>query len=474
MIRLGRVATSTPSRWRGASRGTSATASPRRSSACRRAEPPAPRGEVDVANVSSVEYAQPRVRAAAVAVRRLRRRGRVGAARHRLPLPAVRRSRSRAESASSVVLVRTLFPTPRSCPRASEADARLLIGDAALRSAFDDPRPHHDLGALWRERTGLPMVFAVWAARATASRPRPARPRAGRRRRRRPRARRRRREGRRRAVRLPGGLSGALLREAPLPFRREGARGPRAVLRAAAQRRDGALPRCLRRFGSDLNVRWRSTSPPARSPRSSIACSRAAASRTRTPSAAAQPRPGLGRPRGRRAAHPQDRPGRGHVHRRPEHQLHERLRHRLRLLRVLPPAGRPEGGLRPPEARDLQEDRGDARARRHGVLMQGGHHPDLGIEWYEDLFPAIKARYKVHLHALSPPEIQFISRRSKLPVPSAVAAARRRARLAARAAAARSSSTACATSSRRRRRSPTTGSASCATRIASASRRRRR
>jgi cyclic dehypoxanthinyl futalosine synthase len=53
-----------------------------------------------------------------------------------------------------------------------------------------------------------------------------------------------------------------------------------------------------------------------------------------------------------------------------------------------------------------------------GVLMQGGHNPDLGIEWYEDLFRSIKERCPtVHLHCLSPPEIQFISRRSKLPVP---------------------------------------------------------
>src|SRR5256712_12683616 len=49
-----------------------------------------------------------------------------------------------------------------------------------------------------------------------------------------------------------------------------------------------------------------------------------------------------------------------------------------------------------------------------GLLMQGGHHPDLGIDYYEDLFRSIKARYKIHLHALSPPEIQHISRRSKL------------------------------------------------------------
>ena len=31
-----------------------------------------------------------------------------------------------------------------------------------------------------------------------------------------------------------------------------------------------------------------------------------------------------------------------------------------------------------------------------GVLMQGGLHPDLKIEWYEDLFSSIKARYPIH------------------------------------------------------------------------------
>jgi cyclic dehypoxanthinyl futalosine synthase len=52
-----------------------------------------------------------------------------------------------------------------------------------------------------------------------------------------------------------------------------------------------------------------------------------------------------------------------------------------------------------------------------GVLMQGGHHPDLGIDYYEDLFRSIKERYKVHLHVLSPPEIQHVARRSKLSIP---------------------------------------------------------
>jgi cyclic dehypoxanthinyl futalosine synthase len=52
-----------------------------------------------------------------------------------------------------------------------------------------------------------------------------------------------------------------------------------------------------------------------------------------------------------------------------------------------------------------------------GLLMQGGHHPDLGIDYYEDLFRSIKARYRIHLHALSPPEVQHIARRSKLSIP---------------------------------------------------------
>ncbi len=52
-----------------------------------------------------------------------------------------------------------------------------------------------------------------------------------------------------------------------------------------------------------------------------------------------------------------------------------------------------------------------------GLLMQGGHHPDLGIDYYEDLFGSIKKRYRVHLHALSPSEIQHIARRSKLDIP---------------------------------------------------------
>lgn len=48
------------------------------------------------------------------------------------------------------------------------ADAAVLIGDPALRATYEAPALGlHvlDLGAAWREWTGLPMVFAVWAAR---------------------------------------------------------------------------------------------------------------------------------------------------------------------------------------------------------------------------------------------------------------------------------------------------------------------
>jgi cyclic dehypoxanthinyl futalosine synthase len=52
-----------------------------------------------------------------------------------------------------------------------------------------------------------------------------------------------------------------------------------------------------------------------------------------------------------------------------------------------------------------------------GILMQGGHHPDLAIGWYEDLLRAFVARFpSLHIHAFSPSEIQHISRVSRLSI----------------------------------------------------------
>jgi cyclic dehypoxanthinyl futalosine synthase len=55
------------------------------------------------------------------------------------------------------------------------------------------------------------------------------------------------------------------------------------------------------------------------------------------------------------------------------------------------------------------------------LLLQGGHNPDLPLEWYEDLFRAVKARYPdFKLHALSPPEVLHISRLNQLPVDTVI------------------------------------------------------
>lgn len=50
------------------------------------------------------------------------------------------------------------------------------------------------------------------------------------------------------------------------------------------------------------------------------------------------------------------------------------------------------------------------------ILMQGGHHPDLPLSWYEDMLRYIKTNHPVHIHAFSPPEIVFFSELFKLPV----------------------------------------------------------
>jgi cyclic dehypoxanthinyl futalosine synthase len=50
------------------------------------------------------------------------------------------------------------------------------------------------------------------------------------------------------------------------------------------------------------------------------------------------------------------------------------------------------------------------------ILLQGGLHPELRIEWYEDLFRWIKREFRLGLHALSPEEILHIGRLEDLTV----------------------------------------------------------
>jgi len=45
------------------------------------------------------------------------------------------------------------------------------------------------------------------------------------------------------------------------------------------------------------------------------------------------------------------------------------------------------------------------------LLLQGGHHPDLGLKYYCDLFSELKRRHpRLKLHALGPPEIAHITK----------------------------------------------------------------
>src|SRR5881396_4411458 len=123
-------------------------------------------GELDLAPISSIEYARNADRLRLLPRLCVGSEGSVDSIQlvSRRPLEQVRRVAVTPESATSVVLTKVLLPEAEHVPLGEEADATLLIGDAALKSAFEDPTPHYDLGRLWRDRTGLPMVFAVWAA----------------------------------------------------------------------------------------------------------------------------------------------------------------------------------------------------------------------------------------------------------------------------------------------------------------------
>ncbi len=51
------------------------------------------------------------------------------------------------------------------------------------------------------------------------------------------------------------------------------------------------------------------------------------------------------------------------------------------------------------------------------ILLQGGLHPTLRLEWYEELLQAIKSRFpQVNIHGFSPPEIHHFTKISKLPL----------------------------------------------------------
>ncbi len=77
------------------------------------------------------------------------------------------------------------------------------------------------------------------------------------------------------------------------------------------------------------------------------------------------------------------------------------------------PMGHAEGYVHPKEVifQKIQEtiDLGGT-----GILMQGGLHPELKIEWYEDLLRSIKQRFNIWCHCFSAPEIVNIAKVSGL------------------------------------------------------------
>lgn len=103
----------------------------------------------------------------------------------KVPFEKIRTLATDAGSRSSVMLSRVilaekygaapkLISRPPDLPSMlAEADAALIIGDAALQLDPEKlPFETLDLGQVWNEMTGLPMVFAVWSGRKEVMQPR--------------------------------------------------------------------------------------------------------------------------------------------------------------------------------------------------------------------------------------------------------------------------------------------------------------
>ena len=54
------------------------------------------------------------------------------------------------------------------------------------------------------------------------------------------------------------------------------------------------------------------------------------------------------------------------------------------------------------------------------VLLQGGINPQLGLDYYEELFRWMKASFPIAIHGLSPEEIRYLAERENLAVPAVI------------------------------------------------------
>jgi len=140
-------------------------------------------GSLHVSAMSSIAYARNADRLRLMPVGCIACEGAVDSIRLLSPVPLERITHVAVtpHSASSVTLLRILlggdvqFRTLDGDPAQAIArgEAVLLIADEALAAHRDAIAPYSiDLGELWQQHTGLPMVFAVWAAREDAARTR--------------------------------------------------------------------------------------------------------------------------------------------------------------------------------------------------------------------------------------------------------------------------------------------------------------
>jgi len=59
------------------------------------------------------------------------------------------------------------------------------------------------------------------------------------------------------------------------------------------------------------------------------------------------------------------------------------------------------------------------------ILLQGGMNPDLTLDYYTDLLKDIKENFDIHIHGFSPPEIDFIAKKSSLSVSETICVLKR-------------------------------------------------
>ena len=138
-------------------------------------------GEIDLGPISSIAYARNHRRLLLSRYLSVSSLGAVDSIQlvSRKPLAEVASVALTKQSATSVSLLKTILKLRFGTDVAygsldgpvaealSSYDAALVIGDQGLEALYfpEAGTTCHDLGALWQEWTGLPMVYAVWAAR---------------------------------------------------------------------------------------------------------------------------------------------------------------------------------------------------------------------------------------------------------------------------------------------------------------------